>query len=193
MPDNAHDITLLLHKWRDGDRDSGEQLFERVMPDLLRLAGRCLRRERPNHSVQRSELINECFLRLLSTKHIDWRDRGHFFAICTVKMRRFLIDYARKRRGYESIPIDGLPERLQAGPDWLEKAVAIDELLDELEKEFPVRCSVVVLRSYLGLTTREVAENLNMNESAVEHEWHRGKKWLYQRLTEGQWKTETTS
>ena len=100
--------------------------------------------------MQKSDLVNECFIRLLNAKKIDWRDRGHFFAIVTVKMRRFLIDYARKKK-IKPLPLDGLPEGLLAGRNWLEKAVAIDELLDELEKEFPIRCSVVVFRSYLGL------------------------------------------
>src|SRR5262249_10854124 len=95
---DPQDITRLLHQWAAGDHDAGEQLFKLLMPDLRKLAARCLRREHPNHSLQRSELINECFLRLLSAKHIDWRDRGHFFAIVTIKMRRFLIDYARAKK-----------------------------------------------------------------------------------------------
>lgn len=191
MPTSPKDITLLLHKWGDGDRDAGEQLFKLLMPDLRKLAARCLRRERPNHSVQRSDLVDECFIKLLNARKIDWRDRGHFFAIVTVKMRRFLIDYARRKK-IKPLPLDGLPEGLLAGRNWLENAVAIDQLLDELEKEFPVRCSVVVFRSYLGLNTKETAEKLALTEASVEHEWHRGKKWLYQRLSEGQCKTETT-
>ena len=57
-------------------------------------------------------------------------------------------------------------------------------LLDELEKESPTKCSVVVFRSYLGLSTRETAEKLDLTEAVVEHEWHRARRWLYQRLSE---------
>ena len=189
MPTSDKDLTVLLHRWRDGDPDAEEQLFRLLMPDLRKLAARCLRSERPDHSVQKSDLVNECFIRLLNARKIDWRDRGHFFAIVTVKMRRFLIDYARKKK-IKPLPLDGLPEGLLAGRNWLERAVAIDELLDELEKEFPVRCSVVVFRSYLGLSTKETAEKLALTEAVVEHEWHRGKKWLHQRLSEGKCRTE---
>jgi RNA polymerase sigma-70 factor (ECF subfamily) len=189
VPTSDKDLTVLLHRWRDGDPDAEEQLFRLLMPDLRKLAARCLRSERPDHSVQKSDLVNECFLRLLNARNIDWRDRGHFFAIVTVKMRRFLIDYARKKK-IKPLPLDGLPAGLLAERNWLEKAVAIDELLDELEKEFPVRCSVVVFRSYLGLSTKETAEKLALTEAVVEHEWHRGKKWLHQRLSEGKCRTE---
>jgi RNA polymerase sigma factor (TIGR02999 family) len=161
-----------------------------LMPDLRKLAARCLRRERPNHSVQRSDLIQECLLRLLGAKHIDWRDRGHFFAIVTIKMRRFMIDYARRKK-IKPLPLDGLPEGLLARRNWLEIAVTVDSLLDELEKESPMKCSVVVCRSYMGLSTKETAEMLGRSEASVEHEWHRARRWLYQKLSEGKWKTAT--
>jgi len=178
------DVTVLLRKWGDGDQDAGEQLFNDLMPDLRKLAARCLRRERPNHSLQRTDLVNECFIKLLAAKKIDWRDRGHFFAIVTVKMRRFLIDYARKRGDYKPVQLEGLPEGLLAGRNWLEKVVTIDKLLDELEQQSPTKCSVVVFRSYLGLSTKETAEKLDLTEASVEHEWHRARRWLYQRLSE---------
>jgi RNA polymerase sigma factor (TIGR02999 family) len=158
--------------------------------DLRKIAARCLRRERSNHTLQRSDLVDEVFMNLLTAKKIDWRDRGHFFAIVTVKMRRFLIDYARKRGDYKPLQLEGLPEGLLAGRNWLEMAVAIDKLLDELEEQAPIKCSVVVFRSYLGLTTKETAEKLDVTEAVVEHEFHRARKWLYQRLSEGKCKTE---
>ena len=192
MSDNPPDITLLLHKWADGDQDAGNRLFEELMPDLKKLAARCLRRERPNHTVVRTELVDECFVRLLAARKIDWRDRGHFFAIVTIKMRRYLIDYARRREGYIPIPLEGLPEGILARHDWLELALTIDKLLDELEEKSPTRCSVVVFRSYLGLSTKETAEKLDLTEAVVEHEWHRARRWLYQRLSEAQCKTETS-
>lgn len=184
MSTSPKDITVLLRKWRDGDQVAGDQLFAELMPDLKKLAARCLRRERPNHSLQRTDLVNECFLKLLTAKKIDWRDRGHFFAIVTVKMRRFLIDYARKKGGYIPVQLEGLPEGLLSQRNWLEMAVTIDKLLDELEQESPTKCSVVVFRSYLGLSTKETAEKLDLTEAVVEHEWHRGRRWLFERLSE---------
>jgi RNA polymerase sigma factor (TIGR02999 family) len=176
------DITLLLQQWRGGNREAESSLFRILMPELRTIADRCLRRERRNHTLQRTELVNEIFLRLGKAKAIDWQDRGHFLAIVTRMMRRYLIDYARRKPKAELLSMDGLPEGLTGGRTRLELAVAVDEQLDELEKEFPRRCSVVVLMSYLGLTPQEAAEKLELSQRTVEREWHEGKKWLYERL-----------
>jgi DNA-directed RNA polymerase specialized sigma24 family protein len=121
-------------------------------------------------------------VKLAEAKHIDWRDRGHFFAIVTIKMRRFLIDYARKRPKALLLPIEGLPESVTSGRTRIEVIVMVDKLLDQLENESPQTCSVVVMRSYLGLSPKEAAENLDLPLRTVEREWHDGKKWLYERL-----------
>lgn len=182
MATKPEDITLLLQQWRGGNREAESSLFRILMPELRTIADRCLRRERRNHTLQRTELVNEIFLRLGKAKAIDWQDRGHFLAIVTRMMRRYLIDYARRKPKAELLSMDGLPEGLTGGRTRLELAVAVDEQLDELEKEFPRRCSVVVLMSYLGLTPQEAAEKLELSQRTVEREWHEGKKWLYERL-----------
>ena len=183
MPTEPEDITLLLHQWRDGDRDAESKLFGALMPELRKIADRCLRRERRGHTLQRTELVNEIFLKLDKAKTIDWQDRGHFLAIVTRMMRRYLIDYARSRPKGELLSMEGLPEGVMAGRTRLELAVAVDEQLDEMEKEFPRRCSVIVLMSYLGLTPQEAAEKLGLSQRTVEREWHEGKKWLFERLS----------
>lgn len=191
MPAKTEDITLLLQQWRGGDRDAESTLFRVLMPELRKIADRSLRREPRRHTLQRTELVNEIFLKLEKAKTIDWQDRGHFFAIVTMMMRRYLIDYARSRPKAELLSMEVLPEGFMAGKTRLEVAVAVDALLDELEKEFPRRCNVVVLISYLGLTPVEVAEKLGISERTVEREWHEGKKWLFERLSKEPCKTAT--
>jgi RNA polymerase sigma factor (TIGR02999 family) len=195
VPAKPEEITLLLQQWRAGDRDAESKLFRVLMPELRKIADRSLRRERRGHTLQRTELVNEIFLKLEKARTIDWQDRGHFLAIVTRMMRRYLIDYARSRPKPELLSMEGLPEGFMAGHTKLEVMVAIDELLDELEKEFPRRCNVVVLISYLGLTPREAAEKLGLSERTVEREWHEGKKWLFERLSRKPCKTapKTTS
>jgi RNA polymerase sigma factor (TIGR02999 family) len=183
VPAKPEEITLLLQQWRAGDRDAESKLFRVLMPELRKIADRSLRRERRGHTLQRTELVNEIFLKLEKARTIDWQDRGHFLAIVTRMMRRYLIDYARSRPKPELLSMEGLPEGFMAGHTKLEVMVAIDELLDELEKEFPRRCNVVVLISYLGLTPREAAEKLGLSERTVEREWHEGKKWLFEQLS----------
>jgi RNA polymerase sigma factor (TIGR02999 family) len=182
VPVNHEEITVLLRQWRGGDRDAESRIYELLMPELRAIAGRCLRHERKNHTLQRTELVNEIFLKLYKSK-IDWQSHGHFLAIVTRMMRRFLIDYARAKPKAVLLSMDGLPEALMAGRTRLELAVAVDEQLDELEKQFPRRCGVVVLMSYLGLSAEETAERLDMSPRTVEREWHKAKKWLYQILT----------
>jgi RNA polymerase sigma factor (TIGR02999 family) len=177
------EITVLLQQWRGGDRDAESRLFLLLMPELRKIADRCLRRERRNHTLQRTELVDEIFFKLHKAKEIDWQDRGHFFAIVTRMMRRYLIDYARQRPKGELLSMEGLPEGLMAGRTRLDVAVAVDELLDDLETVSPRRCSVVVLMSYLGLTPQEAAEKLQLSQRTVEREWHEGKKWLFERLS----------
>lgn len=191
MPAKSEEITLLLQQWRGGDREVESKLFRALMPELRRIADRSLRREPRRHTLQRTELVNEIFFKLEKAKTIDWQDRGHFFAIVTMMMRRYLIDYARSRPKAELLSMEGLPEGLMAGKTRLEVAVAVDALLDELEKEFPRRCNVVVLISYLGLTPAEVAEKLGISERTVEREWHEGKKWLFEQLSKEPCKTAT--
>lgn len=195
MPAKSEEITLLLQQWRNGDRDAESKLFRVLMPELRKIADRSLRREGRRHTLQRTELVNEIFFKLEKAKSIDWQDRGHFFAIVTRMMRRYLIDYARSRPKPELLSMEGLPEGLMAGQTKLEVALAVDELLEELEKEFPRRCNVVVLISYLGLTPGEAAEKLGLSERTVEREWHEGKKWLFERLSRNPCKTapKTTS
>ena len=195
VPAKSEEITLLLQQWRSGDRDAESKLFRVLMPELRKIADRSLRRERRGHTLQRTELVNEIFIKLEKAKTIDWQDRGHFFAIVTRMMRRYLIDYARSRPKPELLSMEGLPEGLMAGHSKLEVALAVDKLLDELEKEFPRRCNVLVLISYLGLTPGEAAEKLGLSERTVEREWHEGKKWLFERLSRKPCKTtpKTTS
>jgi len=183
VPAKSEEITLLLQQWRSGDRDAESKLFRVLMPELRKIADRSLRRERRGHTLQRTELVNEIFFKLEKAKTIDWQDRGHFFAIVTRMMRRYLIDYARSRPKPQLLSMEGLPEGLMAGHSKLEVALAVDGLLDELEKEFPRRCNVVVLISYLGLTPGEAAVKLGLRERTVEREWHEGKKWLFEGLS----------
>src|SRR5579872_6227810 len=123
------EITRLLHQWREGDREAESHLFELLMPDLRKMADRYFRRERKDHTLQPTALINEAFLRLARTKNIEWNDRGHFFAVAATIMRRYLIDYARARPDVELLSVEGLPDRYLGARNKLEMAVAVDALL----------------------------------------------------------------
>ena len=176
-------ITELLHRWRTGDRDAESRLFEELMPELHAIAERCFRRERPGHTLQPTALVNEAFFRLAKAKNVEWQDRGHFFAIASMIMRRLLIDHARSRPDAELLPLEALPESVLANATPLEQAIAVDTLLDQLGKESPQQRQVVELKFSLGLTDEEAAEALNLKLRSLQREWFRARKWLFERLT----------
>ena len=182
MPSGPSEITQLLQQWRAGDSKAESTLFELLMPDLRQIAGYCFRGERPGHTLQPTALVNEAFVRLVRAKNIDWRDRGHFFALAARIMRRYLIDHARARPSVQFLPMDGFPDRVLGRRTPLELAVTVDALLNELERESPRRRAVVELKFFLGMTDAEAADALNLKLHTLQREWHRARLWLYQRL-----------
>src|SRR5258707_12750126 len=110
-------------------------MFDLLLQDLNKVAGRCFRDERLGHTLQPTELVDEAFLRLAKIKNIEWQDRGHFLAVSARIMRRYLIDHARARPSINFLPLQGLPERVLGHHTPLELAITVDRLLDELEIE----------------------------------------------------------
>ncbi len=183
MESDPGEITQLLHQWQSGDRQAESKLFQLLMPDLRKIAGRCFRGERPGHTLQPTALVNEAFLRLAAAKNIEWRDRGHFFALAARIMRHYLIDYARSKPTINFVPIEGLPEQATGRRSPLELVIAIDSLLEELEAESHQRRAVVELKFFVGMTDEEAAEALNLRLHTFQREWYRARRWLYERLT----------
>jgi RNA polymerase sigma factor (TIGR02999 family) len=123
------DITGLLRRWREGNSEAEGELFRRVMPDLRRLARYFMRGERKGHSLQSTELVDEIYLRLAVAKDRDWQDRGHFFAFAARAMRRYLIDYARRRGSNQFVPMAELEDVLRTSGSKVETALTVAALL----------------------------------------------------------------
>jgi len=182
MTPGPGEITQLLHEWQAGDRRVEDQLFELLLPDLRKIAGRCFSGERAGHTLQPTALVNEAFLRLAKNNKIEWHDRGHFLAIAARVMRRYLIDHARARPGVNFLPMEGLPERVLGKYTPLELAITVDTLLDELADESQQRRMVVELKFFLGMTDLEAADALNLSLHMLQREWYRARRWLFERL-----------
>jgi RNA polymerase sigma factor (TIGR02999 family) len=183
VDESPNQITRLLHEWQAGSNCAESELFELLLPDLRRLAGHYFRRERPGHTLQPTALVNEAFLRLATAKGVDFRDRGHFFAVAARIMRRYLIDHSRARPDAPVVPLEGLPEQVRSDRSPVEMAIAIDALLDELARESSTRRSVVELKFYLGMTDDEAAEALGLSVRMMQREWYMGRRWLFERLS----------
>jgi RNA polymerase sigma factor (TIGR02999 family) len=187
------EVTRLLHAWGGGDRSVEDRLFELVLPDLRKLAEGMMRRERPDHSLQPTALLNEAYCRLLTARERDWRNRSHFFAIAARAMRRLLIDHARGRPKGARIPIDGLQEFLRGRDEQLDLALAIDSLLDDMSPAHANWCSIVELKFFLGFTDEEAAEALGMPLRSMQRQFGDARRWLYEKLKACQAKPNTMS
>ena len=187
------EITRLLHAWGGGDRSVEDRLFELVLPDLRKLAESMMRRERPDHSLQPTALLNEAYCRLLTARERDWQNRSHFFAIAARAMRRLLIEHARGRPKGARIPIDGLQEFLRGRDEQLELALAVDGLLDEMAPAHGNWCSIVELKFFLGFTDEEAAEALGLPLRTLQRQFGDARRWLYEKLKSCQAKPTTTS
>src|SRR6266481_6040848 len=146
------EVTRLLHAWGGGDRSVEDRLFELVLPDLRKLAESMMRRERPDHSLQPTALLNEAYCRLVRARERDWQNRQHFFAIAARVMRRFLINHARARPKGQKILIEDAEPWLAERGDKIEQAIAVDTLLHEIEATHPDWCSVVDIKFFPAFT-----------------------------------------
>jgi RNA polymerase sigma factor (TIGR02999 family) len=176
------DITGLLALWREGDRNAENELFVRVLPELRRIAHYLMSRERPGHSLQATELVDQIYFRLVDAKDRDWQNRSHFFAIAGRAMRRYLIDHARGRPGAQFVVADDLQNLLPADSVKVDVAVTVDRLLDQLAAIHPEWCAVVEVKYFLGLTDEEAAETLGMTLRTMQRMWLDARKWLFKRM-----------
>ena len=176
--------------------------------ELRQLAQRALRGERADHTIQRTALVNEAFMRLVAQNSVDWQNRSHFFALASSLMRRILVDYARARHaqkrggGAELLSLDAMGARQNEDGRPLEDAtptalrhedgelhediVEIDRALAALDTLDPQQAKVVEMRYFAGLTVEETAEALGISPATVKREWSMARAWLRCELERGQ-------
>lgn len=181
MENDAGEITQLLRQWREGSGEAENELFHLVMPDLRRLAQYFLKGERRDHSLQPSDLVNQIYVRLVAARDRDWQNRRHFFAIAARAMRRYLIDHARRARP-PMLPAAEVADMPAASGSRVELALAIGQLLDEMNHSVPELCTIVELKFFLGLTDSEAADALGLKLRSLQRKWHQARRWLFERL-----------
>ena len=185
----AHEVTLLLVRWSEGDRRALDELMPLVYTELRRLAAHYMRGERPGHTLQTSALVNEAYLRLAGHEDIQWQDRAHFFAIAAQAMRRILVDHARRRggqkRGGDAHKV-ALDEALVVSSERAAEVVALDDALARLAEIAPRKSQLVELRFFGGLSIEETAEVLKVSPGTVMRDWTFAKAWLRREMTGGE-------
>lgn len=183
---DPNDITRLLDKARDGDRDALARMIPLVYDELRALAHRQRQRRGPSETINTTALVHEAYEKLArGEKH--YADRQHFFRVAARAMRDVLVDHARaqsaqKRGGGEKpLPLD---EARLVPPQEATRVLALDEALTRLHDLDARQAEVVQLRYFVGLTIPEAAEVLDLSAATVKRDWTAARAWLLHTLSE---------
>ena len=188
---SRENVTQLLVKWGEGDQKALDQLMPLVYSELRRLAGNYLRRERQNHTLQATALVNEAYLKLIDQRNAHWQNRAHFYGVAAQLMRRILVDHARqhkaaKRGGSEqqrlSITSAGQLGGKNLAAEPVLDLLALHEALQELAVIDPQQERIVELKFFGGLSIEETAEVLGIGHATVERDWKMARAWLRRKL-----------
>jgi RNA polymerase sigma factor (TIGR02999 family) len=184
MSMNERTVTQLLHDLRGGDQFAVSELVPRIYGSLRKLAGQMMRRERVDHTLQATAIVNECYMDLVDMQ-VDWQDRAHFFAIAARQMRRILVDYARanrcQKRGGDQMQLT--MDEIRFGANEIDPDIVdLDQALRDLAKFDERKSQIVELLFFGGLTYTEAAEVLGISEATVDRDLRLAKAWLSREL-----------
>ena len=183
----SESVTSYLRALSAGDKEALDQLMPLVYDQLHRLAAKCLRAERPNHTLRATALVNEAYLRLVDA-NVDWQDRVHFFAISARILRRILVDHAKANRsqkrggGEEKLQFD---EAVMVGPQSEQGIIELDLALERLAEHDRRKSEIIELLCFGGLTYDETAAALNISAATVHRELKMAKAFLHRELRQG--------
>ena len=182
MDHPSAEVTRLLKAWSNGQEQALDRLVPQIHRELRKLAAGYLRKERHDHTLQPTALVNEAFLKLIDQRAVRWQNRAHFFGIAAQAMRRILVDHARARAagkrgdGVRHVPLE---DAAVVGSALDHDLLALDEALTRLAAIDPQQSRVVELRFFGGLTLEETAEVMRISPATVGREWRMAKAWLF--------------
>jgi RNA polymerase sigma-70 factor, ECF subfamily len=187
MDTDPGEVTRLLKAMRAGDSSAADKLLPLVYAELHRIAEAYMRRERPDHTLQPTALINEAYLRLVG-EDIDWNSRGHFIGLAAHVMRRVLVDYARQHNaerragGLQRVEME---DNLAISPERLDEVLFLDSALVKLKEKSPRQAQVVELKYFGGLSVEQIASTLDVAPRSVKRDWSLARMFLYRELNPG--------
>jgi RNA polymerase sigma factor (TIGR02999 family) len=176
------EITTLLGRAREGDKPALDALFQRLYPELRRLAHARLGRHQRGPGMETTVLLHECYLRFLQAGSLKPADRAHFIAYAAHVMRSIVIDAVRaaqrERRGggAEHVTLDTAIAEALAQPQ--EELLDIDRALDDLSRLEPRLAQVVEMRYFAGMTDAEIADTLGVTDRTVRRDWQKARLLL---------------
>ena len=183
------DVTHILSQIESGDPAAAEQLLPLVYDELRKLAAARMAQEAPGQTLQATALVHEAYLRLVSVEHQrGWANRGHFFAAAAESMRRILVDQARRKNsekrgtGKNRVELEDMMTIAIDDGSPAADLLALNEALDELAVEDPVKAQLVKLRYFAGLSLDDAAETMGVSRATAKRHWVYARSWLYGKL-----------
>ena len=180
-------ISQLLQQWAGGDLQAREDLVPLVYQELRKRAVAYLRRERRDHTLQPTALVNEAYIRLMGQRRVTWLNRAQFFGVAAQIMRRILVDHARERQAAKRP--GGVRVTLDDGMRTVQpldcELLMLDDALQELARIDERQAHIVELKYFGGLSEEEVAAVLSLSRATITREWQSARAWLYRRMTKG--------
>jgi RNA polymerase sigma factor (TIGR02999 family) len=178
-------VTVLLHRFANGDKVALDTLIPLVYSELQRLARGYLRNERSGHTLQPTALVHEAYARLLRQDQPDYQNRSHFLGVAAQVMRQILIDHARTRNAEKrggGRPNFSVEEADDIAIDRPAELIAIDDALNQLARTDPVKAKLIEMRFFGGLTADESAEALQISVNDVRRHLRVAQAWLKREL-----------
>lgn len=166
-------ITDLLNKSERSEQVEGE-LLARVYEELRNMAQHFMRGQKQGHSLQPTDLVHDCFLRVCRRDPSSYANKRHFMAVAARAMRSILVDHARRqgrkkrKAGDKRVPLDDWVVSFEAAGDDL---IAVHEALNRLELQSRRSAQVVELRFFGGYSYEEIAEILGHSPRTIERDW----------------------
>ncbi|MEX0721451.1 MAG: sigma-70 family RNA polymerase sigma factor [Balneolaceae bacterium] len=182
---SSSEVTQLLIKLKKGQDGIYDQLYPLIYDKLKNIANMHMNRQ-GSHTLSRTELVHEAYLKMIDQTQIDFYDRNHFLAIASKCMRQILIDYARKKhaqkRGGKDNDLTYIDELFNAQTKKAKELIDIDEALIQLSQLNERLSKVVEMRFFGEMSIEETAGALNISESTVKRDWMKARGWLYKEL-----------
>jgi len=182
-----YEVTRVLQSISNGDDAAVEKLMPLVYGEFKKLARGYMAKERRDHTLQATSLVNEAYIKLVDQKNVNWQNRSHFFAVGAQAMRRILVDHARtknrNKRGGGVANLE-LEEELVKSPQRPEEVLFLDEALEKLANYDKRQATIVEMRFFGGMNVQEVADALGVSKRTVEGDWCMAKAWLRRELSE---------
>lgn len=187
-----NEVTRILSAIDEGQPHAAEELLPRVYEELRKLATQKMTQEAPGQTLQATALVHEAYLRIVDCDKVQhWDSRRHFFAAAAEAMRRILIDRARAKHSakgggaHKRVPLDAVDLPVAPEGEPLEDLLALDEALQQLEADDPIKAQLVKLRYFTGAFLEETARLLDISPATAKRYWVYARSWLYGKLHDG--------